>query len=462
MARDSIGAAGRPSASLSVLDAAAIVIGIVVGIGIFKTPALVADSTDSEAVFLLLWVAGGVVSLLGALCYAELAAAYPSAGGEYHFLSRAYGRAIGFLFAWGRMTVIQTGAIAAIAFVFGDYAAVLLPLGPHGPSLYAALAVVILTWVNVRGLRSSRPVQLVFTAATVGALGAVVLGGFGSDAIEPPAARSDAAGTISLAMVFVLLTYGGWNEAAYLSGEIRDVQRNMIRVLLLGLGVVVAAYVLVNLAYLNVLGLAAMRGSSIVAADLMHHAFGPAGAMALSGAIVVAAISTLNGTIFTGARTSYALGRDFSPFRALGHWDGRAMAPANALLVQGAISLLLVLLGTLTRDGFTTMVEYTAPVFWLFFLLAGLSLFVLRWRDPERRLPFRVPFYPLTPLVFCGACGYMLYASLAYTGIGALFGAGVLLAGTPLLAWLRPVAAGPAYRAGNRPRLYRSRALRRI
>ncbi|HEX6977764.1 MAG TPA: amino acid permease [Alphaproteobacteria bacterium] len=444
MARDSIGAESRPGASLSVLDSAAIVIGIIIGIGIFKTPALVADSTDSEAVFLLLWIAGGVISLLGALCYTELAAAHPSAGGEYHFLSRAYGRAVGFLFAWGRMTVIQTGAIAAIAFVFGDYAAVLLPLGRNGPSLYAALAVVILTWVNVRGVRSSRPVQLLFTAATVGALAAVMLAGFSSDAMEPPAARSDATGTISLAMVFVLLTYGGWNEAAYLSGEIRDVQRNMARVLLLGLGVVVTTYVLLNLAYLNVLGLDAMRGSSIVAADLMHHAFGRAGAMALSGAIVVAAISTLNGTIFTGARTSYALGRDFAPFRVLGRWDARAMTPANALLVQGTVSLLLVLLGTLTRDGFTTMVEYTAPVFWLFFLLAGLSLFVLRWRDRGRTLPFRVPLYPVTPLVFCGACGYMLYASLAYTGIGALFGGGVLLVGMPLLAWLRPAAVESA------------------
>jgi amino acid transporter len=435
----------QPRATLSVVDAAAMVVGIVIGIGIFKTPSLVAGSTDSEAVFLLLWVAGGAISLIGALCYAELAAAHPGAGGEYNFLTRAYGRAVGFLFAWGRMAVIQTGAIAAVAFVFGDYAAQLLPLGPWGPSIYAAAAIVALTWVNVRGTLSSRGVQLVFTTATVAAVAGVVIAGVASGAAPPPpAAATSASGTIGLAMVFVLLTYGGWNEAAYLSGEVRNVQRNMIRLLLLGLGIIVAAYLLLNLAYLNVLGLAAMRGSQVVAADLMRVALGEGGAAVLSFAVVVAAVSTLNGTIFTGARTSYALGRDFALFGMLGRWDRATKTPTNALLVQGAVSLLLVLFGTLTRSGFTTMVEYTAPVFWLFFLLAGASLFVLRWRHKDRALPFRVPFYPLTPLLFCATCAYMLYASLAYTGIGALFGAAVLLAGVPLLVWRRESAAGSA------------------
>lgn len=435
----------QPRATLSVVDAAAMVVGIVIGIGIFKTPSLVAGSTDSEAVFLLLWVAGGAISLIGALCYAELAAAHPGAGGEYNFLTRAYGRAVGFLFAWGRMAVIQTGAIAAVAFVFGDYAAELLPLGPWGPSVYAAAAIVALTWVNVRGTLSSRGVQLVFTTATVAAVAGVVIAGVASGAAPPPpAAAASPSGTIGLAMVFVLLTYGGWNEAAYLSGEVRNVQRNMIRLLLLGLGVIVAAYLLLNVAYLNVLGLAAMRGSQVVAADLMRATLGEGGAAVLSFAVVVAAVSTLNGTIFTGARTSYALGRDFALFGMLGRWDGATKTPTNALLVQGAVSLLLVLFGTLTRSGFTTMVEYTAPVFWLFFLLAGASLFVLRWRHKDRALPFRVPLYPLTPLLFCATCAYMLYASLAYTGIGALFGAAVLLAGVPLLVWRREAAAGSA------------------
>lgn len=436
----------EPRPSLSIIDGAAVVIGIVIGIGIFKTPAMVAQSTDSALTFLLLWVAGGVISFLGALCYAELSAANPSTGGEYHFLSRAYGRAVGFLFAWGRMTVIQTGAIAAVAFVFGDYASQLVPLGGYGPAIYALLAVVLFTAINARGLSGGKLAQIVFTAATIGALGAIVVAALvaGPPPAGTAAPASAATGTIGLAMVFVLLTYGGWNEAAYLSGEVRSVQRNMVRLLALGLGVIVAAYLLLNIAYLGVLGLAGMRGSEAVAADLMRRTFGNWGAIVLSLAVSVAAISTLNATIFTGARTSYAVGRDYPRLGFLGQWDARAQTPATALLVQGAIAGMLVFLGAFTRDGFTTMVEFTAPVFWLFFLLTGLSLFVLRWREPERARPFRVPLYPLTPLLFCAACAYMLYASLAYTGTGALFGAALLLCGVPALLWVRPTAAQPA------------------
>lgn len=439
MAHDSAAAVeDHPAPSLSVLDAAAITIGVVVGIGIFKTPAMVAGSAGSEAAFYLLWLAGGAISLVGALCYAELAAANPNAGGEYQFLSRAFGRNLGFLFAWGRITVIQTGAIAAVAFVFGDYVSQLLPLGAYGASLYAVLAVAALTAVNMRGVTGGRWIQLVFTAATVLALAAIVLAamihGPGDAA---PSAPAHPAGAIGLAMIFVLLTYGGWNEAAYLSAEVRDVQRNMVRFLALGIGVITALYLLLNFAYVQVLGLPAMRGSDVVAADLMRQTFGPGSAVLLSLVIAVAAVSTLNATIFTGARTSYAVGRDFPGLGFLGHWNGGGRTPSRALLVQGLVAVLLVVLGTFTRSGFVTMVEFTAPVFWLFFLLSGVSLFVLRAREPGRRLPFRVPLYPVTPLVFCATCAYMLYASLAYTGVGALFGAGVLAAGVPVLLWLR-------------------------
>jgi amino acid transporter len=153
--------------------------------------------------------------------------------------------------------------------------------------------------------------------------------------------------------------------------------------------------------------------------------------------VVAAALSSTNATIFTGARTSFALGRDFSFFRFLGRWKERSETPANALLVQGGIALLLVGVGAATRQGFEAMVDYTAPVFWLFFGLAGASLFVLRRMEPEVERPFQVPLYPLTPLLFCGACAYMLWSSIAYTGIGALLGVGVLLAGVPLLALRR-------------------------
>jgi amino acid transporter len=182
-----------------------------------------------------------------------------------------------------------------------------------------------------------------------------------------------------------------------------------------------------------------VAASSVVAADVMRLWMGEPGAVLISLVVVVGALSTINATIFTGSRTSYALGRDFPLFGALGQWNGRD-CPANALVVQGVVALALVFLGALTRTGFATMVDYTAPVFWTFFLLTGVSLFCLRRRDPHRERPFRVPLYPVTPLLFCAVCVYMLYSSLAYTGVGALVGVGVLVLGLPLFLLARVTA----------------------
>jgi APA family basic amino acid/polyamine antiporter len=234
-------------------------------------------------------------------------------------------------------------------------------------------------------------------------------------------------------MVFVLLTYGGWNEAAYLSAEVRDVGRNMVRVLMLGTLVLTALYGLMALGYLHAFGLEGLRASQAPAADLMRLAAGERGAVVLAVTVCIAALSTLNGTIFTGARVYYALGRDLPVLRRLGVWDPRGLNPAKGILVQGAIALALVVFGAATRDGFQAMVDYTAPVFWFFMLLVGVALFVLRRGEPGATLPFRVPLYPLTPILFCLTCAYLLYSSLVYTGLGALVGIAVLLAGVPLL-----------------------------
>jgi amino acid transporter len=177
-----------------------------------------------------------------------------------------------------------------------------------------------------------------------------------------------------------------------------------------------------------------MADSKAVAADLMRNAFGQPGVVFISILVTIAALSSLNATIITGARTNYALGKDFSLFALLGRWQPHNSTPTNALLVQGAIALALVLLGTFTRNGFETMVDYTAPTFWFFFLLTTVSLLVLRGREPQVQRPFRVPFYPLTPILFCLICAYLLYSSLVYTGVGAMVGVVVAIAGVPL--WL--------------------------
>jgi amino acid transporter len=335
--------------------------------------------------------------------------------------------------------VIQTGSIALLAFIVGDYAA-RLAIGPSSPAVYAALVVALLTGLNAVGIRPGSAAQNVLTSGVV--LGLLLVVGAGLSLANPSGAANDlsiasptGSSAFGLSMVFVLLTYGGWNEASYVSAEVESPARNMVRALVWSILIVTGLYLLVNWAYLRGLGHAGVAASTTVAADLVERATGTIGAQLVSALIVLAAIASVNATIFTGARTTYALGRDFPPLAFLGRWSPRTETPLNALLIQGGIALALAVLGGWTRKGFETMVEYTAPVFWLFLLLTGVSLFVLRRTAPEAQ-PFRVPLYPVTPLVFCGTSGYLLYASLAYTGVGALIGMAVLGVGGLVLAGL--------------------------
>lgn len=429
-----------PSAGLSVLDGVAVLVGVVIGIGIFGFPPLVAQFSDSPTTYIGLWLAGGLVMLLGAVCYAELGSAYPHTGGEYHFLQRAWGPFIALLFAWARGSVIQTGSIAAVAFIYGEYASQLLPLGSWGTAIHGAFAVAVLTGLNISGTGGSKRMQIVFTALTVAALLAVVAAGViasGSSqqvaATAPAGMSGNLAGMLGMGMVFVLLTYGGWNEAAYLSGELRNPQRNMARVLLIGTLVVTVVYLLANLAYLHIFGLQGLRDTHAVGAALMRIAFGEAAAVVLSLMICIAALSTMNATILTGARVYYALGRDIPQLSMLAAWSDRGATPTRALLVQCVITMALIVFGAFSANGIETMVAYTAPVFWLFMFLTALSVIVLRRRDPNRPRPFRTPLYPLPPLLFAAVCLGLLWSSAQYAGAGAWLGLVVLAAGVPLL-----------------------------
>jgi amino acid transporter len=433
---------------LTTLDGVVLIVGLVLGAGIFRAPQLVAAGSSTGEVFLALWVLGGFMSLVGALCYAELAATYPSTGGEYHFLSRAFGIRIGFLCAWSRLTVIQTGSIAFLAFLVGDYAVAISGTGSPSwtPAIVAAAVVVLLTALNLAGLRQGCRMQYALTSLEVLALVAVITAGFLPATLSAPDLGSPAVAAppslgVALALVFVLLTFGGWSEAAYLSAEFRDRRRGVVRTLAWGLGVITLLYLLVNAAYLHRLGLGGVASSSAVAADVMQESVGGWGAVAVSLGVIMAALSSANATMITGARSNYALGRDLSLFGFLGGWDEQQATPRAAFVLQGAIALGLVGFGSLARSGFEAMVAYTAPVFWLILLGSGVSLFVLRRREPARSRPFRVPFYPVTPLLFCAFAGYMLHASVAYAGRGALLGLAVMVAGIPIITWARVRAA---------------------
>jgi len=433
-----------PKQLLSVTDGIFLTVGMIIGALIFKAPSTVAGATSGTAEFLFAWILGGVVSLCGALVYAELASRHPHTGGEYLFLAAGMGRGVAFLFAWSRMTVIQTGAIAAVAFVFGDYASEILRLGAHSSAIWAAIAVAALTLLNVAGTLQSKLLQKVMEIVLIASLVVFAVAAIAVGGAPRPAAASGGGGSFGFAMIFVLLAYGGWNEAAYLAGEVRDGRRNMTRILVTGVLAVTALYLLVNLGYLAVLGHGGIKDSKAVAADVMRAIAGDRGAVLIALIVCVSVLTTVNAAIFTGARTTWALGRDFALFGRLGAWRESGSTPANALWLQGAISLALVAAGAATPDGFNAMVAYTSPVFWTFFLLTGLTLFRFRAQDKrEGKIvnEVRVPLYPVIPLIFCAMCAYMLYSSIDYVrnpvfgpkfGDAVLAGLAIMAAGIPL------------------------------
>jgi amino acid transporter len=330
--------------------------------------------------------------------------------------------------------------------VFGDYMSQVVPLGPYSAAIWGGASIIVLTWLNVRGVKLGASTQVALTAIEVGGLVLVfvagvvaAVSGLGASAPAATAAAVSPAAAFSLpafgfAMVFVLLTFGGWNEGAYISAELRDRQRNMVPVMVGSLLLVTLLYLLANWAYLAGLGLSGMAKSKAVAADLLGIVFGKTGEVLISIMVAVAALTSINATMIVGARSNFAAGRDWAALGRLGEWVDDRGTPVNALLVQGGFALLLMLLGLATGGGFSTMVEYTAPVFWLFFLLAGLSLFVLRVREPDTPRPFKVPLYPVLPVLFCASCAYMLYSSLGYVGGNTFLGVNAAWVGVAVLA----------------------------
>ncbi len=442
--------APQPKPLLRTFDIISLIVGTVVGAGIFKAPALVASQIHGDLALLGLWAVGGGASLLGALCYAELATTFPNVGGEYHFLREAYGREVGFLYAWARATVIVTGSIAMLAITLGDYMTPVLPLGAYSSTWWAVIVTLLLSLLNWLGIREAKTAQNLFMVIEILAILGIVTAGVFAHSAHPPAAVAQSlgddtplGGRLGLAMVFVLLTYGGWNEAAYISAEAHDSRRGVLRGLLLGLGAVTTLYLVVNAAYLYGLGHEGIAASATPAADLFRLGFGASSGTLLSAIVAFSCLKSISATMFFGSRSTFALGRDWKVFGWLGHWH-ESGAARRAIVVQAVIALALIGFAVLTRNGFASIVEFTAPVFWFFILLVALSLFVLRHKHPDLPRGFRVPLYPLVPALFAATAAWLLWSSLLYTGYGALVGVAFLAAGViPLLIERRLAARTP-------------------
>jgi len=402
-----------PKRELSLFDSTCIIVGIIIGAGIYQMAPDIAKGAGSAWGVLAIWIVGGVLSLAGALSYAELATAYPKEGGDYVYLSKAYGRWAGFLFGWAQLTVVRPGDIAIMAFAFATYGRTIYdPLAAHpqiSQRLFAAAAVLMLTVINILGVRQGKWTQnLLTTAKALGLLAIVAV------AVVAPRGAQAAVEVnplpMTLALIFVLFTYGGWNEMAYVAAEVKDPRRNIVRALVAGTAAVITLYLLVNGAFLYTLGYQGLAGSKAVASESISTVFPTIGSRLISALVCISALGAVNGLIFTGARISYALGEDHRVFRALGHWDSRTGTPIWALAVQGIIALCLIL----AFGGYIDAILYTAAAVYAFYLGTSLSVIVLRFKEPHVERPYKVTGYPLTPLIFSGVCAFLIYSSLKY------------------------------------------------
>ncbi|HTN75769.1 MAG TPA: amino acid permease [Pirellulaceae bacterium] len=407
---------------LGVWDVAAITAGIIIGSGIYRSPPDIAKLVNGPSALLGLWVVGGIIAMVGALCYAELAAAYPQQGGTYVYLNRAFGRWCGFLYAWCEFWIVRPGNVGAMAFIFVDYAGAFVPEldSPLRKVTVACAVVFALGSINLLGVRVGKRTQLALSLAKVlGLLLIFAVGMWRPGVSDWGPAVPIAIGSISLdrwllAMVFVLFAYGGWNETAAVTAEVRDPQRNMLRGLLLGTAIVIGVYLLANLAFLRSLGFDGVAQSEAVAADLMSGALGYAGRLVISASVCISCLGAINGMLFTGSRLYYALGVEHRTFGWLGHWNERLGTPVRALVLQTAISIALIIIFGLSSNAFELLVLFTVPVFWSFLLLVSIAVVVLRVSDGKTPRPFRLPLFPLEPAIFFTASLLMIYSGVNY------------------------------------------------
>ena len=436
-----------PKRELSLFDSTCIIVGIIIGAGIYQMAPDIARGAGSWWGVVAIWIVGGLLSLAGALSYAELATAYPQEGGDYVYLTKAYGRWAGFLFGWAQLTVVRPGDIAIMAFAFATYGrAIYDPLAAHpgvSQRLFAGAAVLVLTIINILGVKQGKWTQNLLTTAK--ALGLLAIVGVAVAAPRGAGTAVAEAGSlpVTLALIFVLFTYGGWNEMAYVAAEVKDPRRNIVRALVVGTAAVIALYLLVNGAFLYTLGYKGLAGSKAVASEAIGTVFPAVGSRLISALVCISALGAVNGLIFTGARISYAVGEDHRLFRALGRWDPRTGTPVWALAVQGLIALSLIL----SFGGYIDAILYTAAAVYAFYLGTSLSVIVLRFREPDVERPYKVTGYPVTPLIFSGVCLFLIYSSLDYAKnvkpislivLAAALGLGIVIyIVTAILGWNR-------------------------
>ena len=423
------------------------VVGGIIGGGIFRTPATVAERLRSPGLVLLAWVIGGIVALIGAFCWGELGQRRPRAGGGYVYLRETFGPLSAFLYGWTLVLVIATGAIAAVAVTFADYSLALFDL-PHRFSVpLAVAAIVLLAGINYAGVSPAAITQNIFTILKLVAL--ATLTGAGLLVVTPTVPYrplpSPTVQSLGAALVPILFTYGGWQQTNFIAEEIVEPERNLPRALVLGVAIVVAVYLLANVAYLRVLGVGGLAASTAPAADTMQALLGPAGGKIIAAGIAISTFGFLNLVILVTPRVLQAMAADGVFFQQLAVLHPVYRTPTAAIVALAGFAILLALTGT-----FGQLVDYVTFGDWIFFGLTAAALFVYRSREPGAGssggrsapgsplpAPFRVPGYPVTPILFVSAAAFVVYSSIVSNPRNATIGAGLIGLGIPAFLYWR-------------------------
>jgi APA family basic amino acid/polyamine antiporter len=440
---------------LGLFSGTMLVVGGVIGAGIFLSPSIVAQRSGSASLTLLAWTLGAIVSLAGALVYAELGARAPRAGGVYVYLREGFGALPAFMYGWALFLMIASGAIAAVAMTGASYSATLLGLPASSIQPLAAGIVVVLTLVNVLGVQIGATTGNVLTLLKLGAVAMLVIAALFLTPSYPneaptitttPVAPVAALATVlamGAALVPVLFSYGGWQQTGAVAEELREPARTLPRALVLGVLVVVATYLLVNVAYVRALGVAGLASSTAPAGDAMAVYLGAPGRVAISAGIVISTLGFNCLVILMSARVYQAMAADGLFFKRLAELHPHLRTPVNALLAQGAVVLVLLFWGT-----YGQLLDYVVFADWIFFGATAATLFVWRWRDVHAAAPrrlFRTPFHPLTTIVFIAAAVYVVIGSVISNPGNALRGILILAAGVPVFTyWARARKRRPA------------------
>ncbi|HEX5184196.1 MAG TPA: amino acid permease [Allosphingosinicella sp.] len=426
---------------LGLFDATMLVMGGIVGAGIFVNPAEVARSVHSPAAIVGAWVAGGVVAMAGALVYAELAVRRPETGGQYAYLRDAWGPLPAFLYGWALLLVIQSGGMAAVAITFSRYFLDLTHL-PLADGLVAALTLALLTAINCIGVKAGSNVQSVLMLLKIGAIVALVLCGLALAPLAPAQPhRADPPLAQLAAMTPVMFAYGGWQTTSFVAGEMRDPRRDLARGVLLGVAGVVILYCAVAFVDMSVIGPASLAQSKTPASDVMRLAVGTRGAALIAAGIAISTLGFLSQSMLTTPRVYFAMAEDKLFFPIFAKIGERSRVPVHAIALQGAAAIVIALSGT-----YGAILSYVVSVDFIFFGLTGAALFVFRRRDPSTSLRtgsgeagmFRVPGHPFTTAFFVAACWIVVAATVWGHAVNSLIGFAILAAGVPAcLYWIR-------------------------